>query len=273
MQRREFVATMGAVAGLVRLRMLPPADPLVSRVGLQLYTVRDLVQQDMERTLARVAEIGYKEVEFAGYFGHEPKAIRAMLDKSGLAAPAAHVSEKLLTGDWAKIFADAKVIGHEYVIVPSTEGDQRRTIADYQKLAARFNRAGDAARREGLTFAYHNHEYEFLPIEGKTPYDTLLEDTDPDLVKFELDLFWIRAGGRDPLAFFARWPKRFPLVHVKDMTADGRMVDVGAGVIDWKAIFAKRKQAGIRHFFVEHDEPADPIWSATASYRLLSKES
>ena len=104
------------------------------------------------------------------------------------------------------------------------------------------------------------------------PYDTLVDDTDPKLVKFELDLYWLRAGGLDPLVVFARWPKRFSLVHVKDMTADGRMVDVGEGVIDWKAIFARRKQAGIEHCFVEHDEPADPIWSATASFRYLTRD-
>jgi sugar phosphate isomerase/epimerase len=270
MDRRTFVTAMGAMAGMSRSPFLA-ADPLLKRVGLQLYTVRDLLKADMERTLARVAEIGYKEVEFAGYFDHDPKEIRAMLARHGLSAPAAHVDPKILVGDWAKIFADAKTIGHEYVIVPSTEPELRRTIADYQKLAARFNRAGDAARREGLTFAYHNHEYEFTPLEGKVPFETLAEDTDPKLVKFELDLFWLRAGGQDPFVTFARWPKRFPLVHVKDMTSDGRMVDVGAGVIDWKAIFAKRKQAGIDHFFVEHDEPVDPMWSITASYRYLSQ--
>ena len=271
MDRRSFVTVMSAAVGMRRMPGLAGADPLLRRAGLQLYTVRDLMQQDMERTLDQVAAIGYEEVEFAGYFGHEPKAIRAMLDRSGLKAPAAHVGERLLVGEWARIFADARIIGHEYVIVPSIEPDQRRTLADYQRLAARFNRAGDAAKREGLTFAYHNHEYEFLPLEGRTPYDTLLDETDEKLVKFELDLYWIRAGGHDPLVTFARWPKRFPLVHVKDMTADGRMVDVGSGVIDWKAIFAKRKQAGIEHFFVEHDEPADPIWSATASYGYLTQ--
>jgi sugar phosphate isomerase/epimerase len=271
MDRRSFVTAMTAAIGFGRVAGFAAGDPLLKRAGLQLYTVRDLMKQDMERTLEQVAAIGYEEVEFAGYFGHEPKAIRAMLDRCGLKAPAAHVSEKLLTGEWARIFADAKIIGHEYVIVPSTEPDQRRTLADYQRLAARFNRAGDAAKREGLAFAYHNHEYEFTSLEGRTPYDTLLDETDPKLVKFELDLYWLRAGGFDPLVVFARWPKRFPLVHVKDMTADGRMVDVGAGVIDWKAIFAKRKQAGIEHCFVEHDEPADPIWSATASYRYLTR--
>jgi len=272
MQRRTFMTAMGALAGLGRLPALAAADPLVKRVGLQLYTVRDLLKQDMERTLARIAEIGYQEVEFAGYFDQQPKAIRAMLDRCGLKAPSAHVDAAMLTGEWDQIFADARTIGHEYVVVAWTAPEQRRTLGDYQKLAARFNRAGDAARHEGLTFGYHNHDFEFVPLEGKVPYDTLVDETDPKLVKFELDLFWIRKAGHDPLGAFARWPKRFPLVHVKDMTADGRMVDVGAGVIDWKAIFARKKQAGIEHFFVEHDEPPDPVWSATASYRYLSRD-
>lgn len=269
MHRRTFVAAMGAAAGLGRVPALLADDPLVSRVGLQLYTVRDLLKQDFEGTLARVAAIGYEEVEFAGYFGQEPKAIRAILERLGLRAPAAHVDPKLLAGDWAKIFADAKAIGHEYVVIPDVPAEQRRTLADWQRVAARLNRAGDAARHEGLTLAYHNHDQEFQPVEGKVPFDTLLDETDPRLVKFELDIFWAVKGGADPLTLFARWAKRFRLVHVKDMSADGRMVDVGDGVIDWPAIFARRKQAGIEHVFVEHDEPADAVWSATASYRYL----
>ena len=219
-----------------------------------------------------MAAIGYKEVEFAGYFGHDAKAIRGMLDRCGLEAPAAHVDEKLLTGDWARILEDAKTIGHEYVIVAWLPPELRSTLADYQRLAARLNRAGDAADRAGLRVAYHNHDYEFARLGGKVAYDTLVDETDERLVRFELDIFWARKGGRDPLAMFARWPRRFPLVHVKDMSQLGAMVDVGAGVIDWPAIVAKRKQAGIEHWFVEHDEPAEPIWSATASYRYLTSE-
>jgi sugar phosphate isomerase/epimerase len=269
MHRRTFVAALAAVGGIGRVPALLADDPLLSRVGLQLYTVRDLLKQDFEGTLARVAAIGYKDVEFAGYFEQEPKAIGAMLQRLGLRAPAAHVDPKLLVGDWTRIFADAKAIGHEYVVIPDVPEAQRRTIADWQRVAARLNRAGDAARHEGLTVAYHNHDYEFRPVDGRTPFDTLLDDTDPRLVKFELDLFWAMKGGADPFGLFARWPKRFRLVHAKDISADGRETDVGDGVIDWAAIVAKRKQAGIEHVFVERDEPPDPVWSATASYQYL----
>jgi sugar phosphate isomerase/epimerase len=252
---------------------LAAADPLLKRVGLQLYTVRDLMAQDMERTLERVAAIGYREVEFAGYFGRAPKEIREMLDRFGLAAPAAHVDPKILAGDWDRIFADAKVIGHDYVIVAWTPEEQRRTLEDYHRLAARFNRAGIAARHEGLTFAYHNHDFEFVPIERQVPYEILLDETDTKAVKFELDLFWARKAGRDPRGLFARWPKRFRCAHVKDMTSDGRMVDVGAGDTDWRPLLDACRDAGIDHFFVEHDDPVDSIWSATASYRYLTQAS
>ena len=274
MQRREVLQLLGAAAGLHRFAgATTHTRPLLTRVGLQLYTVRELMARDVEGTLERVAAIGYQEVEFAGYFDRPPRALRATLDRLNLRAPAAHVDPKVLTGDASAVFADAKTLGHEYVIVAWIPEEQRRTIADYQRLAARLNRAADAARREGLRVAYHNHDWEFAPLEGKIPYETLVEETDDRLVRFELDLYWCRKGGRDPLSLFARWPRRFPLVHVKDMSALGTMVDVGAGVIDWKAIVAKQKQAGIEHWIVEHDEPADPIWSATASYRYLTQDS
>jgi sugar phosphate isomerase/epimerase len=140
-----------------------------------------------------------------------------------------------------------------------------------------LNQAGTACQAAGLQFAYHNHDFEFVPIDGRVPYDILLENTDARLVKLELDLFWITFAGGDPLAQFARSPGRFPLVHVKDMTPkptldaspERVMVDVGKGSIDWKRIFAQSRAGGIQHYFVEHDQPSDPLASARASYDFL----
>jgi sugar phosphate isomerase/epimerase len=245
-------------------------------LGLELYTVRTLMARDFDGTLAKVAAIGYTEVEFAGYFGRRPADVRESLKKAGLAAPSTHLSFAQLGSAWPGVLHDAKTIGHEYVIIPSIPDQACRTLDDCRRIADRFNRAGQAARDVGLTFGYHNHSSEFEPIEGKLPYDVLLERTDPELVKFEMDLYWISLGGQNPVDYFARWPGRFPLVHVKDLVraAPGRparMVDVGAGDLYWKAIFAKRRQAGMFHYFVEHDEPADPMLSVRKSYEYLSR--
>ena len=146
----------------------------------------------------------------------------------------------------------------------------RQSLDNWRTVADQLNRAGEEAARRGISVGYHNHEFEFAPIDGVLPYDVLLRHTDPRVV-MELDLFWIRKGGQDPLRYFREWPGRFPLVHAKDMSAEGTMVDVGQGVIDWGAIFAARTQAGLRHWFVEHDNPPDALASITASHRFLSR--
>jgi sugar phosphate isomerase/epimerase len=269
--RREFVYGLGAAAASLR----PSAFSLersarISRIGVQLYTVRDRMRADFEGTLAQVAAIGFKEVEFAGYFTRTPGQVRDVLRRHHLSAPATHIGIEPLEGDWAKTLDDARVMGHRYLVVASTPSERQRTLDDWRRVGEVFNRAGEQARRAGLTLAYHNHDVEFVRLEDRLPFDVLLESTDPRYLKIEMDLFWIRKGGQDPLGYFQRWPGRFPLVHVKDMTIDGRMVDVGAGAMDWRAIFAHRRQAGIQHFFVEHDEPADAMASVAASYRYLN---
>ena len=272
--RRDFLGTMGALAVGAMLPACRPAATTsrLSRIGLQLYTVRDLMKKDVEGTLAAVAGAGYTEVEFAGYFDKSPADIRAMLDRHGLTAPAVHTGD--ITPDaWTKALDAAKVVGHEYIVVPWIPEERRKTLADWKAVAADFNRAAATAKAAGLQFAYHNHDFEFPLVEGQVPYDVLLAETDPQLVQLEIDLYWITKGGQDPLAYFARWPGRVPLVHVKDSLGapDHKMVDVGAGTIDWKRIFARSAQAGIKHYFVEHDQPADPIASITASCAYLKR--
>jgi len=274
MTRRTFVETI-AGAGLAAVL---PRVPLtahrarIEKIGLQLYTVRKAMQADVEGTLARVAATGYKEVEFAGYFGKSPTEIRALLDRFGLSSPAVHVGS-LAADAWRASLEAATTIGHRYVVVPWIPAEQRGTLDGWKRVAENFNRVAAEARAAGLQLAYHNHDFEFAPVEGRIPYDVLLESTDPHLVQLEIDLYWMTKGGQDPLTYFQRWPGRIPLVHVKDSAGppDNKMVDVGAGTIDWKRIFARRDQAGIRHFFVEHDQPADLFASIKASYDYLSK--
>lgn len=265
--RRDFLAWLGATVAVAG-RPWPPAAAGLEPIGIQLYTLRRLMQQDVERTLATVAEIGYREVEFAGYFDHPPGRIRALLGAHGLRAPAAHVGFPELDDGWDRILDTAAEIGHRYVVTPWIP-EAQRTTDGYQRAAELFNRAGAAAAARGLTFAYHNHDFEFVPLRDQLPFDILLDETDPSLVPFEMDLFWITKGGYDPLDYFARYPGRFPLVHVKDMRADGAMVDVGQGRIDFTRIFARAEQAGIRHYFVEHDNPTDPLESARRSHVYL----
>jgi sugar phosphate isomerase/epimerase len=275
MDRRTFIdttsrAALGVLAaGVPRL---PLGAAKLDRIGLQLYTVRKEMEHDVEGTIAQVAAAGYSDVEFAGYFGKAPQEIRAMLDRHGLAAPSAH--NALGTADqWRATLDAAHVIGHRYIVVPWIPAEQRRTLDDYKRIAHSLNEVAARARDAGIQLAYHNHDFEFAPIDGRLPYDVLLAETDPKLVQLEIDLYWMTKGGQDPLAYFARWPGRVPMVHVKDSSGppDHRMMDVGAGTIDWKRILARREQAGIRHCFVEHDQPADAFASIRASCAYLKR--
>jgi sugar phosphate isomerase/epimerase len=279
--RRRFLGSLGAacVAG-VGLE-----GKKVDRVGMQLYTVRGDMEQDFEGTLAKVAAIGYKEVEFAGYFTRTPAQVRAALEASGLTSPATHVDYPSLAADkLAGVLESARTIGHQYLVNPWIDETVRKEPDIWKRVAETFNRAGEASRAAGIQFAYHNHHFEFAAVDGKMPYELLLEQCDPALVKMELDLCWITAADKDPLEYFARYPGRFPLVHVKGLarrpdrggTAPIQSImpditDVGSNdVVDWKRIFARSGQAGIKHYFVEHDVPKDPYASLKASYTYLA---
>jgi sugar phosphate isomerase/epimerase len=274
--RRNFLATIGVAALGAVTRDAMAATPFlaprrkIDRVGLQLYTVRDLMKADMPGTIARVAKIGYKEVEFAGYFGRSPAEVRALLQKNHLTSPSTHLGWESLD-NWKQVIEDSKRIGHQWITLPWIPEEKRQTIEDWRGIASRFNRAGAQARSAGLRFAYHNHNFELAPLAGTRPLDILLNDTDPSLVDFEMDMYWVVFGGGDPLNYFNRFPGRFPLVHVKDSAGppDNKMADVGKGTIDWPKMFAQSKQAGIKHYFVEHDQPADPIASIRNSYNYL----
>jgi sugar phosphate isomerase/epimerase len=247
------------------------ARPLAA-IGIQLYTVRDAMAADFEGTLERLARMGYDEVEFAGYFGRSPARVRAILDGLGLAAPAAHVPLEALRDDLQATLDTAAAAGHKWVVCPWIAPAERSSDG-YLRLADVLNRAGEAGRGMGLRAAYHNHEFELEPLGSADtlPLELLLRRTDPTLVDFELDVFWVSHAGHQPLDWFARHPARFVLVHVKDMdgSAERRMVDPGRGVIDFPAILDRHEQAGIRHWFVEHDQPVDPFGTARAGLDYL----
>ena len=277
MNRRLFMNRLGpAAAGLSlfsRDALALAADKRrLSRIGMQLYTVRRELEKDFEGTLRKVAALGYREVEFAGYFGHGPAEVKTTLKRLRLDAPAAHVQLSELRGDLRPSIEAAHVIGHKYLLLAWMAPEERRTLDQYRRLAELCNEAGARLKREGLRFAYHNHDFEFAPLGGEIPYDLLLERTDPDAVKLEMDLYWTVKGGAKPVEYFERHPGRFHLLHVKDMDSTPRrfFADVGRGVIDFKSIFARSGRAGVRHYFVENDEPAgSPFESLRVSFDYL----
>ena len=269
MNRRGFVA--GALAsgfgGVLPLRAQENGGTGLSP-GLQLYTIRSLMQDDVPAALALVAEVGYRHVEFAGYFGYPASELRLMLDDLGLAAPATHVSPADMAENLEAVVESALTMGHRYPVVYAIDPESRATLDDYYRVAERFNAWGEACDRAGLRFAYHNHAFEFESIDGRVPYDVLLEETDSSLVDFELDLYWIRAGGRSAVEYFERYPGRFTLWHVKDMDTQGEIIDVGDGIIDFAALF-DRDDSGVRYAYVEHDNPPDPEMTIRRSYAAL----
>lgn len=275
--RRSFLkAVLGAAAGSLcsPLRAAASEKRRLRRVGLQLYTVRRELEADFEGTLRRVAALGFREVEFAGYFGRAPREVRETLNRLGLSAPSAHVPLSDLRGDLGRTIEAARALGHRYLVCAWLPEEERRTLEDYRRLAQLFNRAGRRLRRAGLQFAYHNHDFEFTPLGGRVPYDLLLAETDARAVRLELDLYWIARAGRDPLPYFSQHPGRFPLLHLKDMDATPRrfFTELGRGVIDFPRILPAARRAGARHFFVEQDEtPGPPLTSAAASLDYLKR--
>ncbi|HYD51250.1 MAG TPA: sugar phosphate isomerase/epimerase, partial [Gemmatimonadaceae bacterium] len=189
-------------------------------------------------------------------------------------APASHLPLESLEGErQARTLADAAAAGHEWVVVPWLAPAARRTLDDWRRVAARLGAVAEAARRAGLSFAYHNHDFELAPVEGRVPLELLVAETDAALVKLELDVFWTVKGGADPLALYERWPGRIVMLHLKDSTGAPahRMVEVGAGTLDWRAILSRGAAQGVRHAFVEHDEPADAWGSVKASGEYLKQ--
>jgi len=258
--------TMLAAPGLVAARVKP--------IGLQLYTVRNEMEKDFEGSLTRVAQIGYKEVEFAGYFGRTPQQVKDLLKRNGLKSPSSHIGLNVFEEDLTKTIETGKILGQKYLICPSLPEPRRKTADDFKKLAELFNRLGAECKKAGMAFAYHNHDFEFRPIDGQLPYDLLLQNTDPKLVKMEMDLYWVVKAGQDPVQYFEKYPGRFALVHVKDMdtTPERGFAEVGRGNMDFKRIFGASKKAGIKHYVVEQDRtPGDAFNSIKISWDYLSK--
>ena len=304
LKRRNFIKQSGAAAlggilfsnsSFAELFNAPASHP----VGIQLYTFFNVIDSDVAGTLKKIAGIGYQEIESAfskkgGYYGMKPKEFAGSLADMGLAWKSHHVlgapfklppGAKLPTGpdgkpivippmknlrdNYQELVDEVAEGGVEFLVCANTPIN---TLDDIKASIETLNKTGEACKKAGVKFAYHNHDAEFRSVEGKIPYELFLSETGADTVKMELDLAWAVKGGKDPVELFNQHPGRFPLWHVKDLDAAHQTVlPVGSGTIDFKRIFEAAETAGMQHFFVEHDMPADPFASVTSSYNYLNK--
>ena len=242
---------------------------MIERVGVQLYTVRNLLSADVAGTLQAVAGAGYVEVETAGYANLTADQFSKALHDAGLTAPSAHVPLEAIETTPEQLIEMAQTVGHSYLVVPWLSEQRRGSLDSYARVADVLNAFGAQCAQSGIQLAYHNHDFEFAVVDGRVPYDLLLERCDAELVKFELDFFWAAKAGVDTASYFRSFPGRFPLCHVKDMTDGGDMVDVGEGSIDFPGLFRAGETGGLRHYFVEHDNPVDALASITRSFKAV----
>ncbi|MEM7501195.1 MAG: sugar phosphate isomerase/epimerase [Pseudomonadota bacterium] len=276
MKRRTLLKGAAAIAAapwLAACSSTPQtaARRRLDRIGIQLYTVRDRMAEDVPGTLRAIADIGYDEVEFAGYFDHTPAAVKRMIDDLGLVSPSAHVSLDDIRTSQAQLIETAHTLENKYIALGWLAPEERGTLDQYREhidLVAAF---GEKCRDAGLQFAWHNHDFEFIELEGQRPMDMILDRTDADLVQVELDLYWTAKANVSVFRYFERYPGRFPMCHVKDMAADTSMADVGDGTIDFAAIFAASELAGFNHYFVERDDSTETLKTAANSYQGLSR--
>lgn len=291
--RRQFLTDSGSLAiAALAAGALPrhvPAAPLGKRPGIQLYTIKEAMRSDPAGSLKRLRQIGFAEVETAGFGSLSATQFRGLIDDAGLVCPSAHL--QFDPGNLGPAFEDAHALGATYVVSgmmrslvngPNSPNNGIHTglpLEEAKRTAELANRIGEAARRAGLQFAYHNHNFEFVDQgAGAIGYDLLLKETDPQLVKFQIDCGWMLFTGHDPVAYFNKHPQRFPLIHVKDFLGpaagdtDMRGAELGHGTVDYKPIFAAGAKAGLQHYFVEQEGPfarMSPIEAAKVDFDYL----
>ena len=291
LNRRSFVKSSAVLtaAGVLTNYKLLAYDK--KYIGLQLYTVRDAMSANPAAALAKVARVGFNSVEGATYtgdekfYGMDAKTFKNVLKQNGLVMMSSHyrLGEEQTNGkdtmgtilhDWDRAVDDAAEVGLKYMVCAYLSDVERGSLDHYKKLAEHFNKAGERCKKAGIQFCYHNHDFEFKQQDGKYPYETLLANTDKDLVKMEMDLYWVTKAKQDPIKLINENPGRFPLFHVKDMdkTPAGNFTEVGNGIIDFKNIFKHADKAGLKYFFVEQDKtPGDPFASITQSYNYIKR--
>lgn len=275
--RRDFLqaATLAALSATARAMQL-------KAIGVQLYTVRDVLPQKPAETLNAIRAIGYEEVEatWAGY-----DKIRPLVEASGLKAISIHIDTALVSKDddeMSRAVDQAKAWGFQYLVYPYVMPDERGGADVMKAFAAKLNRFGEKCHAAGMEFAYHNHAFESAPAGNRTLFQVLIDNTDKKYVGFELDCFWLAVSGNDPAEFIKKLSGRVHLLHCKDMERGTEhrfnegvprtaFKEVGSGSLDWPAILHAANSAGVKHYFVEQDQtPGDPLDSLRMSYQYLS---
>lgn len=286
MKRRHFIrdSTLASISALLLTRCKYEQKYGQKDFGVQLWTVRDDMKKDPIGTLKIIKEIGYTDVECAGYhegkiYNYAPNEFKKIISDIGLKMRSAHVpfgrntpeQKRTMVNNWEGVCEDFKEIGVDYLVCPWMQDD--RNIDTYKSAAEIFNNCGANAKSYGLQFAYHNHDFEFNKIDDHVPYDILLSETDKNLVDFELDLYWIKKGGGDTLDYFENHGDRFSLWHVKDMdnTQESFFTEVGNGIINWDEIFSRKGETALKHFYVEQDDCRNfsPLESINFSHDYL----
>ena len=283
-KRREFIKTTAvATTGMLLSSYLPAcksasiSKDVRNNFGLQLYTLRDVLPNNPKDVLTQVASYGYKQIEsYEGqkgmFWGMTNTEFKKLMDDLGMKIISSHCN---INQDFEKKAAEAAQIGMKYLICPYL-GPQK-TIDDFKKFAETFNQRGEVCKKNGIRFAYHNHDYGFVPLEGQMPQDVLMQNTDKSLVDFEMDIYWVVTPGQDPIAWIDKYPGRFKLCHIKDRkkgaTPSQRdaSVDLGTGSIDFKAILKEGGKKGMEYYIVEQEayENTTPLAAAKADADYL----
>ncbi|MGA2046593.1 MAG: TIM barrel protein [Terracidiphilus sp.] len=266
--RRTFLKASAAAAAMTGIgaRHLSAA-PLAKPIGLQLYSVRELLPKEFDGTLHKLAALGYSEVEAAGYYNRTAKEFRHAMDQAGLHCVSAHHSMGDLRPHLDELIEYGHNLGLSYIVCPSPnhkdpDAHGPLTLDDWRWAADELNRIGEKVKAAGMTFGYHNHTPEFANEKAVTFYDELLRLTDPNLVVFEMDCGWVFAAGRNPIHYLSKTPERFPLLHVKDMARNAKgefdSTVLGQGAMDYAPIL--RAATGLKHYFIEQEEfTIDPM--------------
>ncbi|HXM64687.1 MAG TPA: sugar phosphate isomerase/epimerase [Terriglobales bacterium] len=271
------------------------AEPLGLPLGLQLYSVRDILPKDYEGTLKQLSAIGYREVEAAGFFGRTPAQVKLAMDQAGLHCVSAHYPMVQLLPKVDETIQFGKDLGLDYIVcaspglkdasgvkAPSRADRESMTLDDWRWNAEQFNRIGERVHAAGMKFAYHNHTPEFRSENGVMFYDELLRSTDPSKVAMELDCGWAIVAGQNPVNLLTRYPAHISMLHVKDFKITAAVTpanappstELGRGTIDYRPIFEAAKKAKIEHAFVEQEEfdmPAMEALKVDADYMRALK--